>query len=261
MGDVLSGVFGSAKNTSQDVTPDPISQELNRMRQQQLQNLFATSQYGDFARPNINDAYTPSPAVSDLYRTATDAPDFSNLMSFSDYTNRGQSQLKSYDDLAQGSLDSYHKLGMDAVSNYIAQIAKPQIMSIMVQQGLEGGGAVSEALAKATADIGLPFVQSEGQLRQQYANTRGNLGIGFTESLPGASAGLTAAPFQARQAQATRAQTLMPIADYNRMVKEQDLLRQQGVVTTGLTGLPYTPTTSTQGKQSTPPLFGFFGQG
>ena len=261
MGDILGSVFGGAKNTSQDTTPDPISQQLNQMRLQQLQQLFGVSAYSDFARSNPNNAYTPSPAVADLYRTATVEPDLSNLMSLADYTNRGTGELKSYDDLAKGQLNDYHKLGMDAVSNYISQIAKPQIMSTMVQQGLEGGGAVDEALAKGTAEIGLPFVQSEGQLRQQYANTRGSLGMSFAQSLPGASTALTMAPFQARQAQATRAQTLMPIADYDRMLKEQDLLRQQGVATTGLTGLPYTPTTSTEGSQRQPPLFGFFGQG
>lgn len=261
MGDILGSVFGGARNTSQDVTPDPISQRLNQMRLDQLSQLFAVSPYSDFAGSNPKSAYTPSPAVADLYRTATDVPDLSNLISLADYSNRGAAELRSYDDLASGQLNDYHKMGMDAISNYIAQIAKPQIMSTMVQQGLEGGGAVDEALAKGTAEIGLPFVQSEGQLRQQYANTRGGLGIGFAESLPSASVGLTMAPFQARQAQATRAQTLMPIADYDRMLKEQDLLRQQGVATTGLTGLPYTPTTSTSGSQRQPPLFGFFGQG
>ena len=217
MGDILGGIFGGAKNVSQTLTPDPISQKLNELRLQQLQQLFAGSPYANFAQSNLNNAYTPSPAVGDLYKTATAVPNLDNLMSF----------------------DDYKRLGLDVSSNYISQIAKPEIMSTMVQQGLEGGGAVSEALAKASAQYSLPFIQS----------------------LPQASMGLTMTPFQARQSQAQRAQTLMPIADYDRMLKEQDLLRQQSVVTTGLTGLPYTPTTSTQGKQQTPPLFGFFGQG
>ena len=239
MGDILGSIFGGAKNTSQTITPDPISQKLNDLRLQQLSQLFAGSPYSNFAQSNLNNAYTPSPAVGDLYKTATDAPNLDNLMSFDDYKKLGLSQL-----------DNYKKLGLDSTSNYISQIAKPQIMSTAVQQGLEGGGYVPEALAKGTAQAGLPFIQNLGQMISQ-----------FTQSLPGASAGLTMVPFQARQAQAQRAQTLMPIADYDRMLREQDLLRQQGVVTTGLTGLPYTPTTSTQGKQQQPPLFGFLGQG
>lgn len=216
MGDVLAGVFGGGQRTTSDTKPDAISQELNKLRLDQLSQLFGIAPYSQFALPN-QAAYTPDPRVDSLYSSATREPAFDDLI----------------------SLDEYLGLGLDQTSNYINQIAKPEILSTAVLQGLEGGGFVPEAIAKATASIGLPFVQS----------------------IPGASTALTLAPFQARAAEAQRASTLFPIADYGRSLREQDLLRQQGVVTTGLTGLPFTPGQSTKQRESSQPLFNFFGQG
>lgn len=202
MGDALGSVFGSGSNTTQNQTPDPTSQALNQLRLNQMQQLFNQSSVSDFAG-NRSDLYTPSQDVMTLLQQAMGG---GNNM----------------------SLDSYLNLGLNEGSNYISQVATPQIMQSAALQGLEGGGFVPEAIGKATAGIALPFLQS----------------------IPG---------FQAASTQ--RTSSLFPIADYGRSLQEQDFLRQQGLVTTGLTGLPYTPTTDTNIDESSQPLFNWFGQG
>jgi hypothetical protein len=219
MGDILAGIFGGGSRTTEDTKPDPVSQELNALRRDQLAQLFRIgAQYSDFAPPGSGgDAYTPSPDVKTLFDDARSTEAFPDLMSF----------------------DEYLGLGLDQTKNYISQIATPEIKSNAALAGLDSGGIVPEAIAKATAQIGLPFVQS----------------------LPGASTALTMAPFQAKALKAQTAATLFPMADYGRGLKESDLLRRQGVVTTGLTGIPYTPGQSTAQRQSSQPLFNLFGQG
>lgn len=227
MGDVLSGLFGGGSRTEGTTTPDPTSQRMNAMRMRELSQLFGVMPFSSFAYPNPDGAYTPSPGVSELYDSASlvNTPiDRSNIMSLQDYIN----------------------MGMDSTGNYISQIATPQIMSTMALQGLEGSGAVPEAIARATAGIGLPFVQS----------------------LPGASATSSLLPgqqdlqrSQVNLQSAQRAGSLFNFSDYGRQLQEQDLLRRQGVVTTGLTGLPFTPGSSTEGRKSSQPLFNWFGQG
>jgi len=199
--------------------------------------------------------------------------------------------------------------GTDAASNYINRIATPQLMQQATLQGLEGGGAVPASIAKATADIGLQWLQPllqqglgiQGQLAQGYGSDVSNLSganaaaqaqLGgqntalqsgmfgdysnavnaaygnrqglesqFMSTLPGAYGTSITAPAQARSLAAQGAATLFPLADYGRGLQEQDLLRRQGLATTAYTGLPYTPATSTNQRQSQQPLWNFFGQG
>lgn len=216
MGDVLSGVFGGGQRTTATTEPDEVSQALNELRLRELRRLFRNESFSNFAdeRPDI---YSPDPKVDQLFNTATEDQAFPDLISF----------------------DEYLGLGLDQSKNYISQIATPEITSQAALAGLEGGGYIPEAIAKATAQIGLPFVQG----------------------LPQASTQLSLAPFQARASEAQRAATLFPLADYGQSLKREDLLRRQGVVTTGLTGLPFTPGQSTAQRQSSQPLFNFFGQG
>ncbi len=44
-------------------------------------------------------------------------------------------------------------------------------------------------------------------------------------------------------------------------LKQQDFMRQQGVVTTGLTGIPFAPGATTEGGTSSMPLWNMFGMG
>lgn len=240
MGDVINGIFGGGGTQTTEQTVDPTSQSLNALRLLQSSYLFNDNPnlLNSFAQPK-SDIYTGAPAVDALFATAqspspsipTTGVNYDNLMSLQDYINMGLSQT----------------------DNYISEIATPQILQTAALQGLERGGVVPEAIAKATAGIGLPFVQS----------------------LPGASATLLNAGPQAEAARASRfltgaqtdltganrATTLLPFADFNRALSERDLLRQQGIVGTALTGLPYTPAVATDTSKNQQPLFNFFGQG
>ena len=258
MGDALGSVFGASKSTDATQEPDAVAQALNQQRLVQLSNLFAGAPYSSFAseRPDI---YTPSTDIADLFSNIgkqdlglssfnlEDMPDidYSNLMSLTDYI----------------------KMGLDETGNYISKIATPEIMSQLALAGLEGSGASADAIARATAQIGLPFVQSlpGASTALTLARPQAEL-IRQQAGLTGGQRGLL--PYQAGMMNAQgglfntqRASTLFPMADYSRALQESDLLRRQGVVTTGLTGLPFTPGSTTEQKQTQPPLFGFFGQG
>lgn len=194
--------------------------------------------------------------------------------------------------------DTAMQSGLDASRNYISQIATPQIQSAMALQGLEQGGAVPAAIARATAESIMPYMQglnqqfmaeqsglsqaniantqqsslarlaTEAQLQsqfnagqqaagQQYAGGRANV----FGSLPGVYSNLAMLPYQQAGAFGSIASNLLPTLDYQRSLNEQDLLRRQGLFTTGLTGIPYTPSGQTRQSTSSQPLFNWFGQG
>lgn len=213
----MSNIFGGGQQGTTSSEATGASSDLNNLRLQQLQQLFNTNNLSNFATDmSGTGAYDQSPAVANLMQGINN-PDLSNLMSFNDYKD----------------------LGLNASSNYINKIAAPQINSTMALQGLEGGGAAPEAIANATAQYALPFIQS----------------------LPGASEQLTLAGPRARALNAQTASSMFPIADQPRALAERNLLRQQGVMETGLTGLPFTPSTSGTSDTNKQPFFNWFGQG
>lgn len=216
MGSALSGIFGGGQEQSTEQTLDPTTQALNRMRLGQLQGLFGETPLSNYGQPQP-DIFTASPAVNDLFQQANAAPDLSNLM----------------------SLQQYIQMGLDEGSNFISQVATPEIMQQAALQGLEGGGYVPEAIARATAGIAMPFLQN----------------------LPGASATLTETPARVRGLNAQTASTLMPLADYQGGLNRLDFGRQQSVALAGLTGIPYQASVNTTQDQSQQPFFNFFGQG
>jgi hypothetical protein len=278
--------------------------------------------------------------------------------------NVGLNQANVSGERALGRLDTAFDTSYDRAlgqtEGYINQIATPAAMQAATLQGLEGGGAVPAAIARATAEYGGsllgPLLQQymsgttgiagaqqqqegalssellsgltgigntalgaeaalgqdylgslaglsgqymgqEGQLLNQllsaeaglggqYLGQEGSLGQGylssitglggqymnnlgqFVGSLPGASTQLGLAPFQARQmatdtalTRANAAMSLFPMADFGRSLQEQDFLRRQGLAQTALTGIPFTPGSSTSQRQSSQPLFNFLGQG
>lgn len=202
MGDILGGVFGGGQQTEESQEADPVSQAMNELRYQQLANLFGGTGLAQFGKPREN-LYSLDKETRQIRRDILDDAD---IMSLQDYMN----------------------LGIGKGKSYISQVAKPEIMSTMALQGLEGGGAVGEALGKATAGIALPFLQS-------------------IPGFMGASSAYN--------------NNLLSVADLPRSLKQEDFLRRQGVVTTGLTGLPYTPTIDKSGGTSSLPLFNMFGMG
>lgn len=283
MSDLISTVVGSGSSTSQDVQVDPTTQALNNLRKDQAQQLFSGTPLSSFVGPSS--AYEPSSAVSDLYnRTLWDidrTTDSNNLINMHDYINNflngtnevynsgidqsNNNRLKSRDS-NQADFEQMYNLGMNPVANYIHEIATPEIMQSGVLQGQERSGAMPAAIAKATAQAGLPLVQglmgqylsnqagvNQADMAQQ-ANLTNNLfgtRAGFWAGLPGAAQTLE----QSSLIPVQRATALFPLADYSRQLKEQDLLRRQGLVQTAFTGLPYTPSTTTEQSQRQKSLF------
>ena len=323
MGDIISSVVGSSQNTQQDVSVDPTTQALNDLKRQQAAQLFATSPLSTFAAPS--DAYAPNPAVAGLLGRQ---PDLSNTLGLGDYINNfsnastdsfnfgrgiGQQDFgiglnninQQYNDtlgLTQGNtnralaasdarFNTMYGTGLDQARNYIHEIATPEIMQSNVLSGTEQGGAVPAAIAKATAQVGLPFVQNliaqymqeqsglqqqniaaqaqaagqrmglTGQQLQQYV--QGQMALSgqnlqaqqsFYAGLPNAASTLTMTPVQAQLGTAQAGATLFPLADYGSSLAREDLARRQGVAGTAFTGLPYTPETSTTQAQRSPSI-------
>lgn len=205
MGSILSGVFGGGGTTKETVNVDAATKALNQLRLEQLQQLFGVSSYSDYAKEQP-DIYKPTARTQALLDQVSKLTSSDNLMSLQDYIN----------------------LGLDEGKNYISQVATPEILQTAALQGLEGGGYVPESIAKATAGIALPFLQSLPAMQQSTAST---------------------------------AATLFPLTDFSRALQEADLTRRQGVVTTGLSGIPFQPETTTKGSTNQQPLFNYFGQG
>jgi hypothetical protein len=135
---------------------------------------------------------------------------------------------KATDPAALMSIDDYMKAGLEEGSNYINKVATPEIMSTLALQGMERSGAAPEAIGKATAGIALPFLQSLP---------------GFMQASTGQAAGLAS------------------LSDMPRQLRAEDYLRRQGVVQTGLTQIPFSPTSRTEGGENSLPLFHMFGMG
>lgn len=410
MGGILGAIFGGGQQTSGSTRPDQVSQDLNRTRLMEYQNLLDRGgSIGNFAGPGPDRAYNMTNASKDLLNTANrdylsgtvDTPNFdmgynrnfrtgdinsnfntdfktgdiSNNFN-TDYgagnvsgnfdTNYGRNlgNLRGLEGLRDTnsqlmSLDDFRKNTSDTTSNYINRLATPQIKAQLAAQGMEGSGALPEAIANATAQHGAQFAMAEPGLLQQNAGVRlgeaqnvranqqamadtarANAGMGLQAQQLGNEAlgmannaqmqraqllegenqaramGNQAAlqrgqlfgmendarlaqnqaalqrgqlfglenqardqynqalssqamlPEQVRQMRgqtnllgAQRANTLFGIADQDRGLEEQDYLRRMGLATTAYTGLPYTPGSSQTGRQSTQPLFNWFGQG
>lgn len=86
-------------------------------------------------------------------------------------------------DIYNNLANNLQSLGFDTTSNYINQVATPQIMQQMALQGLEGGGAPAAAIARATAEYGMPMYQQLAQLGQQYQGLQGGLSSGQQQAL------------------------------------------------------------------------------
>jgi len=223
MGAVLNSIFGGGGRQEQQVTPDPTQQALNQIRLDELSDLFRNFDFSDFARPNELIS-TPGADTQDIL---SDIP--GNIQRVTDFA----------DSTELLDINDYLDLGLDEAGNFISQVATPQILSGAALQGLESSGAVPEAIAKATAGIALPFLSTLPGAQAQFTQTGANIA-----GLPGAFS-----------------TSMLPFTDVPRNLQQQDFLRQQGVLQTGLTGLPFQPGSETTGRDQQLPLFNLFGGG
>lgn len=223
MGGVLTSIFGGGQQQDQTVTPDPTQQELNQIRLDQLSQLFDNFSFSQFAGPN-EDISTLDP---DSQNIISDIP--GNIDRVTDYA----------DNVELLDINDYLNLGLDESSNFISEVATPQILSSAALQGQESSGAVSESIAKATAGIALPFLSTLPGAQSQFTQTGANIA-----GLPGSFS-----------------TSLLPFADQPRQLRQEDFLRQQGIVQTGLTGLPFQPGSQTEGGTASLPFFNLLGAG
>jgi hypothetical protein len=254
--------FEDYRNSGYNYIQDTMREALNR----------AEGTYGD-TQAHTRNAFDEAVGLSDV--------------------NRARSMGTREADYARGYSDL-----VGAGTNFINRIATPQAMQAAALQGMEGSGAVPTAIANASAQFSGPAMQQlvaqymqagldinqatqaaqtqlgsqymgqQAETANQYMGTQAGLygqglqaGNQFIQSLPGASTSLSLLPEQQRALRAQTATTLFPMADYSRGLREQELAGRRGMFQTALTGIPYTPETTTKGKQAQQPLFNFFGQG
>src|SRR5215831_19102053 len=72
MGDLVSSILGGAKYTTQTTTPDPLQQQMNVLRYNELQQMAnQVSPWQLYGEPQwVPSAYTADPRVGDLYNQA-----------------------------------------------------------------------------------------------------------------------------------------------------------------------------------------------
>ena len=250
MGGIVDAVFGGSGSQEQKIRPDKAQKEMNRLLLGEMQGLFlgqvdpetgertGGTPFSTFAeaRPDIFQLSPESMEYADRYGSFADAvPELFTL---------GSDAQRLVDTSSQQpilNIEDYIRMGLDESSGFISQIATPEILQTAALQGLEGGGFVPDAIARATSQIALPFLQS---IPGAAATLSG---------IPGQLAQTADIPRQLQLADYLRQQQVLPgifgISDINRQLSERDLLRQQGVVTTGLTGIPFAPGQTTTGDQ------------
>lgn len=126
------------------------------------------------------------------------------------------------------SLQDYLDQGLDEGKGFINKVATPEIMAQLGLQGMSRSGAAPEAIAKATAGIAMPFLSS----------------------IPG---------FMSASTQ--QATGLAGLSDMPRALRAEDFMRRQGILQTGMTGLPFAPGSKTIGNENSLPMFHMFGTG
>lgn len=159
-----------------------------------------------------NDAYTRSGANAASNLNLNQANYLSGLDLNRDITNQGlgvnESQVQRALALANsdasrslGTQDFNRaralELGIGATGNYIDQIATPRLNAALTLQGLESGGAVPAAIARATAETAMPYLQSiENAYGSNQANTLNAL-MGLKGTITGQGSAQSAELLQA----------------------------------------------------------------
>jgi hypothetical protein len=121
----------------------------------------------------------------------------------------------------QDWLTSSMQMVSPAAGSLLSNITAPAIQNQMSLAGLGRSGAGTEALARAGMEMALPMAM---QLSQQ---------------MPQADIAL-------RGANLDRMMTGMNLGAIPRQLAQEDILRRQGLMTTGLTGIPFTPGSSSK---------------
>lgn len=153
---------------------------------------------------------------------------------------------------AESALGSQFMGGEQALGNQV--LSGDQALLSQFMQAL---GNIDQTAMGAEAGFGQAYMGAQAGAGNTYANNLAN----FSQSMPGAAEVLGTMPGKMNALNAQTATSMLPLFDYSRQLQEQDLLRRQGLTQTAFTGIPFNPGGSTNQRQSTQPLFNFFGQG
>jgi hypothetical protein len=127
--------------------------------------------YADYSTglQGAGSAYTTNiAAINDAYNAAIARGDY-------DYARaiiNSEANLGRGLGFEQASRQRALDLGLGATGNYISNIATPRIMQELSLAGLERGGGISDAIARATAEVAIPYLQS---IEQLYGTNTANL--------------------------------------------------------------------------------------
>jgi hypothetical protein len=250
------------RNSGYNYIQDTMREGLNR----------AEGTYGD-TQAHTRNAFDEAMGLSDVNRQrsmGTREADYAR--GYSDLVGAGTNYLNRI--AAPTAFQAAALQGMEgsgavptAIANASAQFSGPA-MQQLVGQYMQGGLDINQATAQAQAALGGQYMGQQADTANQYMGTQAGLynqglvqGNQFIQSLPGASQTLSMLPEQQRAMRAQTATALFPMADYSRGLREQELVGRRGLFQTALTGIPYTPETTTKGRQSQQPFFNFMGQG
>lgn len=148
----------------------------------------------------------------------------------------------------------------EAASNYqnnINQLAQTLLNNnvTLEQAGIAADSALGQQLLQAQNAVRLQRQQTAGQL----GNTFLPLSAAFAQSIPGATQTLSLLPTTLQTARTANLTALAPLADFERQLREQDLLRRQGIFQTVYTGIPFQPGSTVNQASETGNLFNNLG--
>jgi hypothetical protein len=138
-------------------------------------------------------------------------------------------------------------------ANNISQLAQALMANniSLEQAGISAESALGQQLVQVQNALRLQQQQGVTSLASSYIPQQSS----FVQSLPGAAQAFTLLPQQLQTMRTANLTALQPLADYPRLLQEQDLARRQGLFTSLYTGIPFQPGTSTLAGSATGNIF------
>lgn len=242
MGGILGTVLGpqglGLTGSEQEQSVDPTTQALNDFRLKQISSLNQTGDYGALLRNIFAGSFVDSPT----FQNSINASNFSQQpgLNSSDWLSGAKSDLSnSYNQTLQSLNPSFY---LNNAKDYYNRITQPETSNTYSLLGLGRSGAVGEANAKAGAQLSLP-------ISQQYLSNIFGLNQQYGQNLFSLNQEYPNADINLRNAQLQRLGQGISFSDYprqqNQIGREQQLQGYNAL----LSGVPYTPETSTSGNQ------------
>lgn len=218
-----SPIFGIEKQRTEEETttrPDPLTQESNELRMQQLQDaLGVTGGYKKLFGPQSDKLFQLSPQARQAlqrYRQQAQQP--------------GLTPNQWYQQALQ-AIDPSVQIG--AAQDVLQRIVTPQLQNRYSQMGLGRSGAMGEAITLGGTQLALPIAQMAQQQRYGIEQQRPNVDTTL------------------RAANLTRAQQAFGAADFQRQLDLANWQRKVGGMTSALGLVPYVAGQDSKGTSRT----------